>query len=332
MAAVTATIAETAKTTLVKAKKQQEELAAKAKATYLSIVKHPDFKNLTISTTGGAITLGAVGGTFGTACGVVVGSAAGLIPALLTFGLSIPAGAVVGGAGGMCVGSGTGAVVGGSAGFGGYKYRVEIKDGVVFVKKKALTTATNTKDATLKTTKAITDKLAAYKADGQAKVTLLVTKAGEVTTSARTTATTGAKKSYEKAIALAKDPKAQVTTASAAAGGVAGGVTGGTAGLLAGAAVGVVPALFTFGLSIPICATIGLGAGAMGGSAVGAAGGGTAGYVGYTHRKELSNGVQGAIAKTSASVSYVKSKAVSSAGQVTMSVRALVGGSTGGTA
>eukprot|EP00411_Alexandrium_monilatum_P001093 CAMPEP_0175199984 /NCGR_PEP_ID=MMETSP0093-20121207/9309_1 /TAXON_ID=311494 /ORGANISM="Alexandrium monilatum, Strain CCMP3105" /LENGTH=318 /DNA_ID=CAMNT_0016492995 /DNA_START=102 /DNA_END=1058 /DNA_ORIENTATION=- len=86
--------------------------------------------------------------------------------------------------------------------------------------------------------------------------------------------------------AVATDRKFQATAVSAASGAVALSTTGGATGLVAGgalgAAVGAVPALFTFGLSIPIGAAIGSGAGLMVGTAVGgtvgAVGGGAAGY------------------------------------------------------
>merc|ERR1719359_2754195 len=57
------------------------------------LVKDPQFRTVTISTAGGAVILGPVGGAFGTAAGVVLGAGAGVIPALFTFGLSIPIGA-----------------------------------------------------------------------------------------------------------------------------------------------------------------------------------------------------------------------------------------------
>merc|ERR1712232_966756 len=171
-----------------------------------------------------------------------------------------------------------------------------------------------------------------YSADGRKQVTFFVNKTKALATSTAEGTKALTMKKCDEAVALAKDRQVQVTTASAASGGVAGGVTGGTVGLVAGAAMGVVPALFTFGLSIPIGATIGLATGAATGSTVGAVGCGTAGYVGYTHRKQIGEGVQGAVAKTSSSVDYVKTKAVSSAGQVRQSVRAFVAGGTGGTA
>lgn len=90
-------------------------------------------------------------------------------------------------------------------------------------------------------------------------------------------------------VEFAKKPQTQVTAASAAAGGVicgtGGGVVGLTTGGIAGAIVGIVPAIFTFGLSIPIGAAIGGGAGLCVGSTVGGTagtiGGGAVGYTAY---------------------------------------------------
>merc|ERR1712217_683621 len=72
-----------------------------------------------------------------------------------------------------------------------------------------------------------------------------------------------------KAIAIGKDPTFQVTSASAVAGGVFGGVVGSTVGTVTGAAIGLIPAVFTFGLSIPVGATMGLCTGAFAGSTTG---------------------------------------------------------------
>merc|ERR1712151_423709 len=96
----------------------------------------------------------------------------------------------------------------------------------------------------------------------------------------------------EQAMKLAANPQAQVTTASAIAGagtlGAVGGGTGLVAGGVVGAAVGVPAALFTLGLSIPVCATVGAVVGGGTGATVcgttGLVGGGTAGYLGYAHK------------------------------------------------
>merc|ERR1712113_156540 len=72
-----------------------------------------------------------------------------------------------------------------------------------------------------------------------------------------------------------------------------------------GAAVGVLPALFTFGLSIPCGAMIGSGAGlclgTLVGGTAGVAAGGAAGHVAYEKRAEIRNGATG-------SAAYIKAK------------------------
>eukprot|EP00929_Paragymnodinium_shiwhaense_P001694 TRINITY_DN101929_c0_g1_i1.p1 TRINITY_DN101929_c0_g1~~TRINITY_DN101929_c0_g1_i1.p1 ORF type:complete len:327 (+),score=70.61 TRINITY_DN101929_c0_g1_i1:91-1071(+) len=264
-----------------------------------TIVRNPEFKTHTISAAGGAVTLGTIGGCFGLASGVVVGSAAGVLPALLTFGLSIPAGAAAAGGVGLCVGTGSGALVGGVAGIGGCRYRVQIKDNLIFVRKTLKNTARASQVRFERRSQALRDFTG--KKCGQAR-------------------------------AIGTDPTFQVTSASAAAGAVMGSTFGGCAGLFTGAAAGLVPAIFTFGLSIPVGATVGLCTGAVGGATVGAVGGGVTGYNGYTHRKELSDGAQRTWKTARNSVEYVKMKAADSAAQVRSSVKALVGGGTGGTA
>merc|ERR1711972_1127873 len=92
--------------------------------------------------------------------------------------------------------------------------------------------------------------------------------------------TRGAEFVGKKTKQITSDKRFQITVASAGAGaavcgtvGAAGGtIVGGTAGAL----IGVVPALFTFGLSIPIGAVIGGGTGCV----VGAASGASVGFVG----------------------------------------------------
>jgi hypothetical protein len=78
-----------------------------------------------LSATGGALTLGVSGGAAGCICCGIFGAAVGVVPALFTFGLSIPFGAAVGGGIGLCAGTATGAGVGfvggGAFGYGAYK-------------------------------------------------------------------------------------------------------------------------------------------------------------------------------------------------------------------
>jgi len=116
------------------------------------------------------------------------------------------------------------------------------------------------------------------------------------------------------------DPKVQVTVAAAAGGAVNLGAGGGAAGLAGGGAIGaacgVVPAIFTFGLSIPIGAAIGAGTGLVVGTVVGGTaglvGGGATGYGAYTKRKEIRSGAEGALSKAMDCSEYIQAKATSS--------------------
>lgn len=120
---------------------------------------------------------------------------------------------------------------------------------------------------------------------------------------------------------VASEPKTHVAAAAATGGAVALGASGGATGLAAGgaigAAVGVIPALFTFGLSIPIGAAIGGGAGlCVGvtvGSTVGFIGGGAAGCSAYSRRDSLRSGALGAWKRASDCSGSVKERARSSA-------------------
>merc|ERR1712232_1534542 len=89
----------------------------------------------------GSAALAASGGVTGLATGTMVGAACGLIPAVFTFGLSIPIGAAIGGSTGLVAGT----VAGGAAGFVGggvagrtaHKHREQIGDKVAAVASKA---------------------------------------------------------------------------------------------------------------------------------------------------------------------------------------------------
>merc|ERR1711988_694841 len=85
--------------------------------------------------------------------GSVAGAALGVIPAIFTFGLSIPAGAIIGGCVGTAVGGSAGAVGGGLAGYGGYTHRHAISEGfqsfgnkVQEMKSKGVATLADAKD------------------------------------------------------------------------------------------------------------------------------------------------------------------------------------------
>merc|ERR1712039_871331 len=73
------------------------------------------------------------GGATGLATGTVVGAAIGLIPAIFTFGLSIPIGAAIGGSTGLV----TGTVAGGAVGRTAHKHQEQIGGGVAAVANKA---------------------------------------------------------------------------------------------------------------------------------------------------------------------------------------------------
>lgn len=87
-----------------------------------------------VSAVGGAATMGATGGATGLTAGAVIGAAVGVVPALFTFGLSIPIGAALGGATGLCAGTVAGGTVGfvsgGVAGRTVHKNKDEITNGV----------------------------------------------------------------------------------------------------------------------------------------------------------------------------------------------------------
>merc|ERR1719237_817694 len=69
--------------------------------------------------------MGAAGGSAGLMAGGAAGAAVGLVPALFTFGLSIPVCAAIGSSAGACLGTAaggtTGLVGGGAVGYGAYR-------------------------------------------------------------------------------------------------------------------------------------------------------------------------------------------------------------------
>merc|ERR1712187_132000 len=106
-----------------------------------------------------------------------------------------------------------------------------------------------------------------------------------------------------------------------------GGSTGLATGATIGAAVGVVPAIFTLGLSIPVGAAIGGSIGAATGGSIGFGTGGVLGYGIFTKRREIkdaASSVKGFVKSKTEKATTVASNAVNT-------VKTKMSGSTGST-
>lgn len=259
------------------------------------------------SAAGGAVVLGAGGATAGMLAGGALGAAVGVVPALFTFGLSIPIGMMIGGGcglvGGGALGGTTGFVGGGAAGFGAYTKRAAIRNA-----------ATSCIASIKKARRTVKEVVVYVYAKNRHRCIVAAQKIGARAAVARSKVVATAEKARLKTMDVASQRVLQVTAASAAGGaavvGAGGAATGALTGGVLGAAVGLVPALFTFGLSIPFCAVVGGGCGLVGGSAIGGTtgfvAGGAGGYGIYTKRMAISNKVE--VART-----YAKETASSSA-------------------
>jgi len=75
--------------------------------------QRPHARSTAIGASGGGLVLGAGGGATGLVAGGILGSACGVVPAIFTFGLSIPVFAAIGSGVGACAGT----IVGGTVGF-----------------------------------------------------------------------------------------------------------------------------------------------------------------------------------------------------------------------
>lgn len=324
------------KTTVTEDARELKAGAERIKDQTLTLLKDPQFQTCTIATGCGAIVVGGLGGAFGTLSGIVVGSAAGVVPSLVTFGLSIPAGAAIGGGAGFCSGTLVGGSVGGLTGCVLYKYRLEIENGMLLVSVKSAQTATDVKVKVVAAAKA--SKRSAYsaaaRAEAKTKMYIRATKgAARETRTKIGTVVDAAKTKMDEFIVFATSTKAGVTSTGALTGGAVGGTAGSVVGTLAGATVGVVPAFFTAGLSIPVCAAVGLCAGTTVGGATGAVAGGAAAYGGFAYASDIKDTARTAWTTASKSASYVRAKAGEKAALAKASAKAWVGRSeTGGTA
>merc|ERR1712232_297164 len=112
-------------------------------------------------------------------------------------------------------------------------------------------------------------------------------------------------------------------------GGTVSGATGAVGGGVVGAAVGVPAALFTFGLSIPVCATIGAaiggGTGATVGGTTGFVSGGAMGHYGYKNREGIKDVTTSVVNKVDECKTYAKTKVSNSADYISTRVNAVLG-------
>merc|ERR1719429_818111 len=95
--------------------------AKMTKAKTVEVVSDKGVQATAASAAGGGVVLGTGGAATGLAVGGAVGAAVGVVPAIFTFGLSIPFCAVVGGGCGLAVGAAAGGTTGVVAGAGGYQ-------------------------------------------------------------------------------------------------------------------------------------------------------------------------------------------------------------------
>jgi len=295
------------------------------------------------SAAGGAVVGGTGGALAGLFVGGTIGAAVGIIPAFLTFGLSIPLGAALGSGCGVAVGGLAGGATGmagaGAAGYGAYTKRQEIGDAVNQAQTKGVEVLGRTKSEVEGRTAAAKARAVGAYTTAMEHCTSHMTKTSEKAASvcgvAKERVTQALETTKAKTLEIASDRSVQVAAASATGGAVAMGAGGAATGLVTGgaigAAVGVVPAIFTFGLSIPVCAMVGGSCGLVTGSAVGGTaglvGGGATGYGVYTKREVISSSVSKTMSRVDDCAKYMKDAASSSADYV----RARVVSGTGGT-
>merc|ERR1712187_639206 len=196
-----------------------------------------------------------------------------------------------------------------------YTYRIEIQDGILPITLKTKSVVNATKEC-------IKTQVCKF----QASVNEVVIMAKQRSLMA----VDCVKAKSSEAVTLATTTRVGVTSSAAVAGAVLGGTTTGALGTVAGAAVGIIPAFFTLGLSIPVCAVAGLCVGTTVGGSAGAVGGGLVGFGGFTHRETISAGVHSSWNNVSAAAKQLKTKTVTCAADARKSMKSIVRGSTGG--
>jgi hypothetical protein len=105
------------------------------------VAADPQMQVAAVSAAVGATTIGTMATVAGAVAGGFVGGAAGVVPALFTFGMSIPVGAIVGGTvgggAGATLGGTSGLAAGGAAGYVGYAHKDTLKSGLEEVRSRA---------------------------------------------------------------------------------------------------------------------------------------------------------------------------------------------------
>lgn len=204
----------------------------------------PYYEVLNIAVTSGAMSLAALSGLLGMATGAVLGGVVGSALAFLTFGVSVPVcaafSASTGLITGVVVGIGAGAIGGGALGFGAYVCQVETREVTQGLKATALGSV-----------KSVTYMRSAVGSQAQSFMSSV----------AHNGATAG--------FGLMTSPSSAKLSTSTLVGGIAGAVTGIAVGGIWGTLLGMVLAIFTFGLSIPLGACVGSGLGLCAGTILG---------------------------------------------------------------
>lgn len=237
------------------------------------------------SAVGGAAVLGAGGAGAGLLVGGTLGAVAGLLPAILTLGLSVPLGAAICGTSGLVLGGLLGGAAGlttaGAVGYATQAKRTQIEEWVDGAQSW------------------MSDALVRSKKTAISYASAIGWNAGFAFVTVKDRAASVVETTSTKTMQLASESSVQATVVSALGGGVVLGAGGAATGLMAGsamgAAVGLVPALFTFGLSIPICAAVGGGCGLVTGAAAGGVTGVAVGGVGCYSAFRISGGMCSAL-------------------------------------
>lgn len=335
----------------------QSTIGMRARAIVKSVRAAVHDKRLQVSSAGAVSGAAALGGS-GAAAGMAVGATVGLSMALFTFGLSIPAGAIIGGGLGTVAGSTVGAIGGGATGYVGYSHRSAIKakasdladcatvkascvknavlEGIALIQKQASETRAGVRSGAIRMMVSTRSKVNELKQS--AKAWAIDTKSATTTKASNGAAAmkTKASEISDTTSKLAKDPVVQKDVASAAGGavvlGTAGGAVGTVAGGLGGAMVGLPAALFTFGLSVPVCAAVGSGMGLCAGAVTGGTVGAVTGGVGCHYRSDIKDTVSTKFVQACDTVHYMRAQAKGSAMAMRMAMRERLVGGTGGTA